>query len=76
MAWSRIQELFFMGDYILDFFKTIEKLFLLKWLKKGPKFIGHIYTSYYSYCRLSIFFEFESSVFSYAWIHRNNVWVW
>ncbi|GAA0121007.1 hypothetical protein UT300018_03230 [Clostridium faecium] len=50
---------FILWGLYFGFFVTIEKLFLLKWLKKGPKFIGHIYTLIIVIVGW-VFFEFES----------------
>ncbi|MDU1348498.1 MBOAT family protein [uncultured Clostridium sp.] len=50
---------FILWGLYFGFFITIEKLFLLKWLKKGPKFIGHIYTLIIVIVGW-VFFEFES----------------
>lgn len=50
---------FILWGLYFGFFVTIEKLFLLKWLKKGSKFIGHIYTLIIVIVGW-VFFEFES----------------
>lgn len=50
---------FILWGLYFGFFVTIEKLFLLKWLKNRPKFIGHIYTLIIVIVGW-VFFEFES----------------
>ncbi|WP_461614559.1 MBOAT family O-acyltransferase [Clostridium sp. Marseille-QA1073] len=50
---------FILWGLYFGFFVTIEKLFLLKWLKNKPKFIGHIYTLIIVIVGW-VFFEFES----------------
>lgn len=50
---------FILWGLYFGFFVTIEKVFLIKWLKNTPKFIGHIYTLLVVVVGWVIF-EFES----------------